>query len=68
MSRRITEVWESDGQKEHHQILGSDSNPLLESSWLVSASNFAKAKQNINQIMDSGVRTIEDVRSLLLKR
>ena len=68
MSRRITEVWESDGQKEHHQILGSDSIPLIESSRLVSAGNFAKAKQNINQIMDSGVRTIEDVRSMLLQR
>ena len=67
MSRRITEVWESDGQKEHQQILDSDSIPLIESSRLVSASNFEKAKQDINQLMNSGVRKIEDVRTMLLK-
>jgi hypothetical protein len=61
-SRRISEVWESDGEGDHRQVLGAGSIPIIESSRLVSAGNFAKARQIINQFLASGARTIADVR------
>lgn len=68
-SRRITEVWESDGESEHQQIFGPDNSILLlESSRCISPNNFEKARKDMDQLMTSGVRKIEDVRSKLLER
>ena len=66
-SRRISEVWESDGQCEHQKIFdAASSTPLIESSRLVFPRNFTRAREIIDQLITSGARTIQEVRSKLL--
>jgi len=66
--RRVSAIWESDGEEAHCQILGADvSAPLNQMSGIVSANDFAAARNTINTIIDSGIDTIEEVRTMLME-
>jgi len=65
--RRITAVWESDGETEHRQVFGSEPGRLSRASTIVSADGFDAASQTINMIMAAGGRTIEQVRTVLME-
>jgi len=63
--RRITTVWESDGQNGHRQVANDDMAPGQ--SQLVSNKELAKARQAVDELLASGVRTIEQVREFVLQ-
>ncbi len=62
--RRIAAVWESDGQSEHRQIADRDRTPG--DSQLVSTEALARAREAIDELLASGVQTIEQVREFVL--
>jgi hypothetical protein len=66
--RRISAIWESDGQSEHRQVLG-DGTPgtLPEVSRLVSADSFDAALKTVDLVLASNARTIEEVRALVVQ-
>jgi len=67
-SRRITAIWENNGRGDHRQILGDDeSGPLDRTSGIVSADSFNEARKTIDMIMAASVRTIEEVRTVLVE-
>ncbi len=63
--RRIVSVWESDGEHDHRPVFGPEAKAPLASK-LVSASAIETAGSKIDAIMQSGVRTIEQVRSAVV--
>jgi len=66
--RRISEVWESDGCEPHKRVFGLDSSrPLVASSRLVTAPQFEKAQRDIERLLASGARRIEQVRVAVLE-
>ncbi len=65
-SRRISAIWESDGESDHRQICDSDNLLNVADSQLVSEAEFGAALQTIDSIVSSGVRTIEDVRTRIV--
>jgi len=67
-TRRIETVWESGGSAAHKQLFSADGpNPGLKPSSLVSAQELARARQALEQILKSGARTIEEVRSRIIR-
>ena len=66
-SRRIAEVWESDGQSPHRPVFGpACQDTLPESSRLVTAADMERATADVAGLLQSGARTIEEVRRWLV--
>lgn len=65
--RKIKTVWESGGTGAHRQVFAaSQSKPLNNRSRHFDDQGFAKAQDTIERILESGARTIEDVRTAVL--
>jgi hypothetical protein len=65
-ARRIASAWESDGANEHLRVFDPASSSLG-GSRIVSAGDIAEARSRIDRLIDSGARTIEQVRGYLLE-
>jgi len=65
--RQMTAIWESDGETEHRQVFGSEPGRMSRASTIVSADGFDGACQTIDQIMAAGVRSIEEVRTMVVE-
>ncbi len=63
--RRIVSAWESDGDHDHWPVFGPEAKAPLASK-LVSAAVIEAAGRKIDTIVQSGVRTIEQVRSAIV--
>jgi len=64
--REIATAWESDGRDEHQLMFtAGNASPRLTESKLVTPTELADARTRIEQIMNSGARTIEQVRAAL---
>ena len=64
--RRIASVWESDGSRDHIQVLGGKTPGFsITSSSLVSIEAFQAAGKTIDGLMASGARSIQEVRTFL---
>jgi type IV secretory pathway ATPase VirB11/archaellum biosynthesis ATPase len=69
VSRRVVSVWESDGKSEHRQLFGQAGSGLkIELSRLVNADQFAAARTDILHLLNSKVRTIEEVRAFIVSK
>jgi type IV secretory pathway ATPase VirB11/archaellum biosynthesis ATPase len=67
VSRRIVSIWESDGKAEHRQLFGqAGSGVNIKQSRLVTADQFAEARNRIERLLAAKVRTIEEIRSFVL--
>lgn len=68
-ARRIVSAWESDGAAEHVCLFQAGRpGPGNGCSRLVSEAEIATARGQLDAILDSGARTIEDVRTRLLQQ
>jgi hypothetical protein len=69
LARRIATVWESDGT-DRHQAIQADEAARLDggASRLVTADERRTARAVIDKLMASGVRTIEEVRTFLVRQ
>jgi hypothetical protein len=68
VGRRIVDVWESDGRREHQPILRNGETRLpVESSCLVSEENHARGGRWVDALLGSGARTIRDVRAFVTR-
>ena len=68
-TRRVVEIWESDGRQEHCPVFGERVRlPLPDMSRLITPADFDRAEKAITALMDSGARTIQEVREFLLER
>ncbi|MBN2452288.1 MAG: hypothetical protein JXR77_18020 [Lentisphaeria bacterium] len=66
-SRRVTEVWESDGDTEHRRVFPNpEGRSTLCGSRLVTPEAFRKARGAIAALSAAGVRSIEQVRAHVL--
>jgi hypothetical protein len=67
VGRRIATVWESDGHDEHRPVftIGRVASRLAESK-LLTPDEIADARTRIEAIVDSGMRTIEQVRAKIV--
>jgi hypothetical protein len=66
-SRRIAEVWESDGGEPHRRVYAAEDGGQAESG-LVNAAALAEARRTVDCVLSSGARTIEDVRAAVLRQ
>ncbi len=67
-TRRIVEVWESDGLNDHQCIFERSAAPTQSGpSQLVSTTDIQTARGIVEQLVSTGTHTIQDVRSALLK-
>jgi len=65
--RRIATVWESDGHQEHRQVFGLDDTHAPDTKHgIVTAGRLAKARSTLAALMESGARSIQEVRTLLM--
>jgi type IV secretory pathway ATPase VirB11/archaellum biosynthesis ATPase len=64
--REVSTVWESDGESDHRSVFSTDWSAFRpEESRLVTADDFAVARQRITAMRASRARTIEEVREAL---
>jgi hypothetical protein len=64
--RKVIEVWESDGTSDHACVYGEGVSPaLVAASNRVEAEAFANARGEIERLLSSGRKTIQDVRAML---
>jgi hypothetical protein len=66
VTRRIATVWESDGASAHTQVFDAQAGGALGASRLVSAKEIAAARRTIDRLVESGARTIRDVRAAIV--
>lgn len=66
-ARRIEEVWESDGTTAHQRIFHAGASASAAAGGLASAAEVAKASEVVDRLMASGARTIEDVRTAIVR-
>lgn len=64
-SRRVVEVWETDGQRPHRRFWDAEGRPGR--SLLASPEDLQRAGATVASLAASGARTIEDVRRFLLR-
>ncbi|HOW18256.1 MAG TPA: hypothetical protein PLC79_04390 [Phycisphaerae bacterium] len=65
-TRRIEEVWESDGAGPHRRIFQAGASSKV-CGGLASAEDVSEAARIINRLFDRGARTIEQVRELIVE-
>ena len=65
--RWVEHVWESDGQQPHRLLYAVGNGGLIEPSHLVVDTQLAAAGRVIDKLLSSGMRTIEDVRAMILQ-
>ena len=65
--RRITELWESNGIEPHQRLLADDQPFDITRSKLVSTHALVRAHQQLDAILASGARTIQQVRTAVLE-
>ena len=68
VSRRVVEVWESDGRDPHRRVFAADSpEPIAELSRLVSVADVAGARRTIDELSVRQARTIKQVRTVIVE-
>ena len=66
--RRVTGVWESDGEHDHRPIFGDGVQGLpYEASTLVAPNSFHAANETVDRLMTTGARSIAEVRAVVLQ-
>jgi hypothetical protein len=66
-SRRIVTVWEGDGRGPHRRIFDAESPGSAIASALAPPEALAAARGEIDRLIESGARTIEEVRAFLFR-
>ncbi len=71
LDRRIVEVWESDGRGAHrcvYEFHDAEGRDPAAGSLLVDPAEAAEARRDLDELLGSGLRTIEEVRAFVLDR
>jgi len=65
--RRIETVWESSGRGRHRRIFAAGSPEISSEVALAESEDIERARDIVDQLLDSRARTIEEVRTVILK-